>query len=367
MWTISKDKSWDFLKNNFSWVNDMHGVQQSPVHHAEGDVAVHTQMVLRELENLPEFKTLTDQEKEVIWAAALLHDVEKRSTTIFENMDYTSPGHAKKGAMTARQILYREIETPFEIREQVVGLVKYHGLPLWALEKKNPVQYLLKASLEVDTMMLMILAKADMLGRICQDQDEMLYRIDLFKELCIELECWGKPRKFPSNLSKFQYFRKDDQSPDYDPFNDTKSEAIILSGIAGSGKDHYIKNHYPLHEMISLDDLRRKFKIKRGDSKGSGHIIQMARETAKDCLRKGRPFIWNATNITRQMREQLIDMFSVYNPLVKIIYVEVPYKKLITQNKNREHPIPEDAIEHMIDRLEVPKDWEGHEVVNIIN
>lgn len=69
----------------------------------------------------------------------------------------------------------------------------------------------------------------------------------------------------------------------------------------------------------------------------------------------------------RYMREQLIDMFSVYNPLIKIIYVEVPYKKLIAQNKNREHPIPEDAIEHMIDKLEVPKDWEGHEVVNIIN
>ncbi len=362
MWTITKDKNWEQLRK-FSWVADMQGVPQSPVYHAEGDVETHTRMVVEALEKLPEFKELPEQKQEILWAAALMHDIEKRScTSTDENGNIVSPGHAKKGAMTARQILYREIETPFGIRESIVGLVRYHGLPLWIFEKENPVQSLLKASLEVDTEMLVMLAKADVLGRICADQQELLYKIEMFREFCIEQDCLGKPKAFPSELGKFQFFRKEEQSADYLPFDDLKSEVIILSGIAGSGKDHYLKKHFPDLPVVSLDDMRRKLKIGHKDAKGNGRIIQEAKETAREYLRRHQSFVWNATNITAQMRSQLIDLFAVYNPKIRIVYLEVPYKKLLAQNRNRDFPIPEAAIEKMIDKLEVPKSWEVHTV-----
>lgn len=362
MWTISKNKTWENLCK-FSWVNDMYGVPQSPVHHAEGNVAVHTQMVLQELEQMKAFQDLSLQEQEIIWASALMHDVEKRSTTfIDEDGHIVSPVHAKKGALTTRQILYRDLETPFYIRESVVGLVRYHGLPLWVFEKEYPVQALLKASLEVNTRWLAILATADVLGRECSDQKEMLYRIELFRELCMEQDCWGQPRLFPSELSKFQYFRKEEQSPDYLPFDTTHSEAIILSGLPGSGKDFFLKKNFPQHAVISLDDMRRKSKINYRDTKGNGRVIQEAKELAKTYLRNRQPFVWNATNITLQMREQLIDLFAVYDPIIRIIYLEVPYKKLLSQNKNRDFPIPEPALEKMIGKLEVPRSWEAHKV-----
>ena len=88
---------------------------------------------------------------------------------------------------------------------------------------------------------------------------------------------------------------------------------------------------------------------------------------AKQYLRNGVPFIWNATNITLQMREQLIDLFEPYKPLIKIVYLETGYKKLLAQNRNRNFPIPESAIEKMIDKLEVPKAWEAAEVVHVIS
>jgi len=365
MWTLTKDKSWEQLKK-FNWINDMHGVPQSPVYHAEGDVAIHTQMVLAALENLEEFKALNEQDKEIIWTAALMHDIEKRSTTFTdENGNIVSPGHAKKGAVTTRQILYRDFATPFEIREQIAGLVRYHGLPLWVFEKPNPVQALLKASLEVNICWLAMLAKADVLGRICDDTNELLYKIDLFKELAIEYDCWDKPKNFANNLSKFQYFRKDDRHPDFESFDDTKTEVIIMSGIAGSGKDFYILKNYPSLPVVSLDDMRRKAKISYGDTKNNGRIIQAAKEQAKEYLRKGITFIWNATNITLQMREQLIDLFEPYKPRIKIVYVETSYSKLAAQNKSRAFAIPQHAIEKMIDKLEVPKLWEAMEVVYI--
>jgi predicted kinase len=362
MWTIHKTKNWKDLCQ-YTWIQDMHGIPQSPVHHAEGDVAIHTQMVLRALENLPEYQLLNSQQQEIVWASALLHDVEKRSTTYTdEHGNIVSPGHAVKGAQTTRGILYREIETPFAIREHIVALVRYHGLPLWLFEKSNPQKALLKASLELEMPLLVMLARADVLGRICQDQQELLYRIDLFTEFCKEQGCWEQAFQFPSDLSRFSYFRKDEQSPDYVPFDDTQSAVIILSGIAGSGKDHYIKTQCPGWPVISLDDMRREKGIKYNDSQGNGQVIQAAKEKAKQYLRKGERFVWNATNITLQMREQLIDLMAVYKPRITIVYIEVPYKLLLSQNKQREFMIPEAAIERMVDKLEVPRVWEAHEL-----
>ena len=84
MWTLTTDKDWKHVRAQFDWVRDMEGVPQDPVHHAEGDVAIHTKMVLRELEQLELYRQLPEQDRNLLWAAALLHDVEKRSTTVTE-------------------------------------------------------------------------------------------------------------------------------------------------------------------------------------------------------------------------------------------------------------------------------------------
>src|SRR5690606_20240939 len=105
---------------------------------------------------------LSPRDQEILWAAALLHDVEKRSTTVAEpDGRISSPGHARKGALTARRILYADIPTPFAIRQQVTALVRYHGFPLWALERPDPVKELVKVSQETDTRLLALLARAD--------------------------------------------------------------------------------------------------------------------------------------------------------------------------------------------------------------
>ncbi|MEM9920351.1 MAG: HD domain-containing protein, partial [Bacteroidota bacterium] len=187
MWTISEHKNWDQLVDKFSWVRDMQGVPQDPIFHAEGDVAIHTRMVLEALMNLPAYAQRSEQEREILFAAALLHDVEKRSTTMTDEAgNIRSPGHAMRGAMTARRLLYEEHAPAFSLKESIVKLVRYHGLPLWVFEKPDPLKALYQASLEVDTALLCLLARADILGRICADQDELLYRIDLFEAFCQE-------------------------------------------------------------------------------------------------------------------------------------------------------------------------------------
>jgi putative nucleotidyltransferase with HDIG domain len=365
-WSITNNKEWNYLEQTFEWVADMRGVPQDSIHHAEGDVATHTKMVLDELQSSSEYKILGKQHQELIWAAALLHDVEKRSTTVEENGRITSRGHAKRGEFTARRVLFQEIPTPFALREQIASLVRYHGLPLWVMEKPNPTKALLDASLRVDMQLLSLLAKADALGRICADQRDLLDRIELFKALCEEQRCWHSPRVFPTPLSRFIYFQKEDSFPDYIPYDDLKGEVIMLSGLPGMGKDTFLKKNYPDLPVISLDDIRRKHKLKPDDSSATGWVVQEAKEQSKVYLRKGQPFAWNATNITRQMRTQWIDLFVSYKARVKILYIESTYKEWIRQNKNREHPVPENVLMRLLDKLEVPALYEAHEVEYVV-
>ncbi|MDE1489084.1 AAA family ATPase [Xenorhabdus bovienii] len=309
-WVFSKNKSWDDLSATYSFIADMHGVQQDPIHHAEGDVAIHTQMVLAALVQLPEYQKLTPEEQEILWTAALLHDVEKRSTTRVDwDGRIVSPGHARKGEMTARQILFQQIPTPFEIREQIVALVRFHGLPLWLMERPDPQKALLAASLRVDTHLLVLLAKADVLGRTCHDAQELLERIELFELYCREQGCWRNPRLFPSGEARFHYFSTESKQLDYQPYDDYGSQVILLCGLPGMGKDHFIQRYYAGIPVISLDAIRREHQISPEDKDANGWVVQQVKQQAREKLRSQQSFIWNATNLTGQIRQQLIKLF----------------------------------------------------------
>lgn len=362
-WTFTDDKDWSTLRQRFDWVAAMDDVPQDPIHHAEGNVAIHTQMVLAALQQLAPYQDLDESGQTLLCTAALLHDVEKRSTTVQEDDGrITSHGHARKGALTARQILYQEVPAPFAIREQIVNLVRYHGLPLWAMEKPDPAKAVIGASLHTPMQLLATLAEADARGRICADQQDLLDRIGLFKLFCEEQQCWQAPRSFVTDLARFVYFQKEDTMPDYVPYDDLKGDVIMLAGLPGMGKDTYLQKHHPDLPVVSLDDIRRQHGLKPTDTSATGWAVQEAREQARTFLRKGAPFVWNATNITRSMRKQWIDLFVSYKARVKVIYLEVPYKTWLQQNKNRTHPVPEKVLRKMLSKLEVPTLQEAHTV-----
>lgn len=361
MWTFSKNKHWNDLEDRFDWVKRMNDVPQDKRYHAEGNVAIHTQMVLAALENEDAYKALPEQDQEILCSSALLHDVEKYSTTVFENDgSITSNGHARKGAQFARQLLYISGFTPFAIREQIVGLVRYHGLPIWLFEKPDPLKALIKASMEVNTEWLSLLARADMKGRICNDQEDMLYRIDCFEEFCKEHNCWGSARQFVSGEAKMYYLQHDEAFADYIPFEQPAAEVVLMSGLPGAGKDTFIRQHYKDWPVISLDAIRSKRGISPTDKKGNGQVIQEAKEQARVHLRKQQSFVWNATNTTSQMRMQLIELFNSYRAKVRIQYIEVPYQHLHGQNKNRDAIVPAAVLDKLVYKLEVPALWEAH-------
>ena len=362
-YTINNSIDWELLTKKYSWLEQMKGTIQDPIWHAEGDVYIHTKMVIEKLIDSEGYKELNDLDKHILFTAALMHDVEKPNTTrkeIREGVErVVSPNHAKYGENFVRTYFYMNDSAPFSVREHIAKLVRHHGLPLFVLTKRDPQKEVIKASMILDTKLLYLLTKADIKGRYCNDKEELLLNVELFKELCIENDCFGKKKEFKTDHARFNYFYKKDVHPDFMPYDNMDFEVTVMSAVAGSGKDHYIKNHTNL-PMLSLDDIRRKHRIKRGDKKGHGQMIQEAKELAKVFMRKKQSFVFNATNISRDMREKWIQLFLDYNAQVKIIYLEVPYKTLLSQNSNREYALAREDVDKMIKKVEVPDVSEAH-------
>ena len=365
-YTPGKSLDMEGFAQNYEWVNDMKGVPQDKEHHAEGDVFIHTSLVIQELTKLKEFRSLPEQDQHILVTSALMHDIEKRSTTREEVIDgrtrITSPSHAKKGEFTSRALLYSEFNTPHHIREQIAKLVRHHGIPLWFLFRQNPVKEIIKTSLVVRCDLLMILAKADILGRTCGDSEEMLLRIDLFKEMCTEHNCFNQPFKFETNSARHTYLNKKDTPLDYVPYEEESFTVHMMCALPGTGKDTFIQNNYSELPMVSLDEIRREHNVDPADSSKSGFVVQQGLEQAKILLRKKQSFVYNATNINRDMRKRWLQLFNDYGARIKIIYLEVPYSKMIQQNKDREYVVPGSVIHDMMRKFEMPGFDEAHDI-----
>jgi predicted kinase len=356
---------WERIQAQFDWIQAMADVPQDPAYHAEGDVLIHTRMVAESLVALDEWRALPPEEREVLFAAALLHDVAKPACTVVEpDGKISSRRHARKGELLAREILWLgndlEASAPFALRERIAKLVRYHGLPLWFLEKSAPERAVIEASQTTRLDRLALLAEVDVRGRVCADQQELLERVAFFRAFAQEQQCCGGPRAFPSAHSRFQYFRSEGRDPDYAAYDDTRFEVVLMSGLPGAGKDRWIREHLSDWPVISLDRLRRDLKIAPEEQQGL--VVQAAKEQARELMRKQQSFVWNATNVTRLLRSQLIDFFATYHARVRIVYVEAPFDEIIRRNAARPAHVPEVVIYHLLRKLEVPDLTEAHAV-----
>ncbi|MCP9495999.1 MAG: AAA family ATPase [Pyrinomonadaceae bacterium MAG19_C2-C3] len=360
---------WQSLLSEHAFLRRMAECPQDPVHHGEGDVETHTRMVCQELTSDPRWRELGSREREILFAAALLHDVAKPFVTRREGGRITSRGHARRGSIRARTLLW-EMGVEFGIREQIAALVRYHMTPFHLLERADSLRTLYRVSQAARCGLLGVLAEADARGRIAPDRAQLIESVALFVEYAREQQCLMHPRAFASDHSRFLYFRKEDRDPDYLAYDDTVCEVVLMSGLPGAGKDYWIGENLPDWEVVSLDAMRREMNI--NPKERQGRVVSAARERSRVFLRRKQSFVWNATNISHQVREQCINLFAAYNARVRIVYLDVPETRLFEQNSARAEEVPAAVIRGLLDRWEVPDRTEAHRVdwvviTNIVN
>lgn len=351
---------WDALHARFEWVRALRGCAQDPVHHAEGDVWIHTRMVLESLAAMPRFRALDAPDRFVAFAAALLHDVAKpECTRTDEHGRLTARGHSARGAIRARRILW-ELGVPPELRERVAGIVEHHQEPFFAIDKPDARRRVHRISHRTRCDLLAIVSEADIRGRTAADAPRILEQIELFRELCADEACLDRPRAFPSDHARVVYFRKEDGDPSHDAFDDCRAELVLLSGLPASGKDHLARTRFAGLPVVSLDALRAELDVDPEDPQGP--VVAAARERARAHLRAGESFVWNATGLSRDQRRPVLALAAGYRARIRAVVCEASPDTLRRRNAQRRRPVPAAAIERMLGRWQPPDATEAHRV-----
>jgi predicted kinase len=339
---------------------------QNPLYHGEGDTWVHTMLVVEALLADPAYQALTREEQEIVFFAALLHDIAKYSTTVIDPITgaISQPGHSRKGAIDARIALW-DAGAPFATREAICRLIHTHQIPFFAMQGtrmgKTPEFIVRELSWQLSIPLLAMLAEADMRGRICVDQQKVLDNIELFRELAREEGCYGKSRSFVDAHTRVSYFRGADVHPDYPLFQEPGSRVTVMCGLPASGKNTWVAEHRRDLPVVSFDDARAELGLRHGEN--DGRAVHFAIDKAKELLRKRQAFVWNATHLSQQMRDKTLDLLYAYNAEVELVYLEQPRRELLRRNSRRDTTLTNKALEAMLRKWEIPFPTEAHAVI----
>jgi tRNA nucleotidyltransferase (CCA-adding enzyme) len=156
------------LDQLFPEIKALIDVPQDPEWHPEGDVFVHTRLVVDRAHEL--IDDLSYEKQVTVMLAALAHDFGKPATTEFIDGRWRSRGHEEAGVGPTLSFLDKlNIHTldGYDVREQVVALVRDHLKPGEFFKKREEVGdgafRRLARKCELD--LLYRVAKADSLGR----------------------------------------------------------------------------------------------------------------------------------------------------------------------------------------------------------
>ena len=152
----------------FPEIGSLIEVPQDPVWHPEGDVFVHTQLVIDRAREL--IDDLSHARKVTVMLAALCHDFGKPPTTEFLEGHWRSRGHEEAGVSPSIAFLDRiNMRTidGYDVRSQVIALVREHLKPGEFYKKRDEVGdgAFRRLAKRCEPDLLYRVAKADSLGR----------------------------------------------------------------------------------------------------------------------------------------------------------------------------------------------------------
>lgn len=167
----------------FPEIRALVGCPQEPEWHPEGDVWIHTLMVIDQART--RIDDLPHPQQVAVMLGAVCHDLGKPPTTAFLDGRIRSIDHEQAGVAPAAAVLDRlNIDTlgGFDVRKHVLGITAHHLKPGMFGMSKTPVSdgAFRRLAQKVDLELLARVAKSDCLGRAgmfdCSSMDLFLER-----------------------------------------------------------------------------------------------------------------------------------------------------------------------------------------------
>lgn len=370
----------DVMRDIFPWASDMDACDHDPIYHAEGSPWRHTVMVVEALEASEAFLNLPEERKRIMRVAAWMHDVGKPATTVYEICSETGrqkvrqPGHAPLGAKIAWQSLIDDgidVQTARDIH----ALIFWHMRPSHMIGQGDEACFHKLVSYGAEAGRgswneLLALCHADQNGRIAVgvSDDEKHLPLDLLEEAILdvkkthEIDLMQGGWPFESDNARLTCLTKKG-SVYHTPQDPKGSPVTMMSGLPGSGKDTFIAERFPSLPVVSLDQIRDEMKISA--TADQGRVRQEGLERARAHLRRGEPFVWNATCLSRVVRQKITQLARSYDAHITAISLDVPQDIAIARNAKRENAIPEKAIRELARKREPIGVDEAHEIWSV--
>jgi len=376
----------DFINvegDNFPLLYELKSTRQDGIWHKEGNVHIHTNMVLSEACTLIEDNevNLSLEEKSILVLSAIFHDIGKTSTTKEVEVEIDgenriiSPRHPEVGAS---YLQYRLDLGNADIEKSVIDVVMHHHDVRRCIQGNSFESEILYITRNVSGKMLYLLEVADIKGRICPDQEMLLFELEIFREYAERTNCFYEKGDLDKRL--IQYFKESGINIDinshsfiktkYDLLNGIIDEphtgltkhyqninpsiGYILVGLSGSGKTttaSKIAKAEHVETIISTDSMRKGNK--KEDRKEAYRLML---EKVKECLREKKSFIVDATNIRADSRDRIHELICQYDGLSCVVYIGTNINKCIENDKTRN-------IESQVGKEVICKQREGFQII----
>ncbi len=343
----------DFIRHHgvdFPLLDDLKNCEQDPIWHGEGNVHIHTERVVNHVIELAREEGLNINEIFVLTLAAVFHDIYKPLTTKRSDEGRViAPRHAEGGAM---YLLHRLFMVTDHERESIIELVRFHHHPRQYLRDNTlsfyDIAYLTRV---VPGKFLYLLCKADIMGRECPDQQELLDSLEEFRMFLEEYSCFHQSSSLNLDIQRilndhttsftFLKTRHDvvnrrmlDPIVGISKYYNTPDAptVVVMCGLSGSGKSTIASQLRDDHDMaiISPDTLRKSDSL--ADRKMA---YRESMEILKIALRERRSVVFDATNLRRDSREKIIDLTEKYGGLTCLIENYLPLCECIRRDATR--------------------------------
>jgi putative nucleotidyltransferase with HDIG domain len=361
----------------------MDRTEQNPVYHAEGNVLKHTRMVAEKVAELASNFTLTESEREALQWAAVLHDVGKVETTQWQDNRWRSPGHEKAGVPIARDIMLNH-QVPLALRQQVLGLVRWHGFPLRFERNHWPEASLQSLGTITELKLLSIFSIMDFHGRISEDFEATLQRVNDFHSLHApkaeyEMGTYASLQEAWKNWS-VQYknaawraisLRKPalipklaEQNP---PITEKKTlfsnrKIYLTIGAPLSGKTTWLKENMPDAFTVQLLEHNISEAIVSDEFLLNRRIVEL-RYLLEGFLRHHDTIVFEGRNLHPVLRHRLSEAFRDMGVQLTWLVFEETLEVLRKRNAESTSPMPDETLVESHKHLGVFHPWDAHEIV----
>lgn len=140
---------------------------------------------------------------------------------------------------------------------------------------------------------------------------------------------------------------------------------IMLVGIPGSGKSYKaraLSGSRTVH--ISSDAIRKRIYGDENCQKDPGKVFSIMQEETLNALSNGISVIYDATNISRKNRKEILDKLPCYVSKECVI-CWAPIELCIERDAKRDRTVGKEVIDRMVRRFEAPFYDEGFDKISV--